>query len=140
MKRVSLAVLLALIAAGCTAESRDPGGAANSRVPPIGIVCTENLVASIVVDVRDGFGNPAAYGATAEFRDGDFVYTVRGGSDALDPATAVRITGPYERAGLYTVTVRKPGYRDWVATDVLVQADECHVHTVVLQATLEKAP
>lgn len=42
-----------------------------------------------------------------------------------------------ERAGIYSVTVRSPGYRDWTRTGIRVTANECHVNPVNLTARLQ---
>jgi hypothetical protein len=42
-----------------------------------------------------------------------------------------------ERTGVYAVTVRSPGYRDWTRTGIRVTADECHVKPVILTARLQ---
>lgn len=104
------------------------------------LLCTEILLAGLVVEVRDAItGEPAAYGAVGEIRDGEYVETLllEGGRSMIDPDTALRLVGALERAGEYAVVVRKEGYRDWSAQTV-VEADECHVHPVRLQAALER--
>lgn len=45
-----------------------------------------------------------------------------------------------ERPGTYTVTVSKPGFRDWQRAGIVVTADECHVHPVELSARLQPSP
>ncbi|MEO5580406.1 MAG: PEGA domain-containing protein [Gemmatimonadaceae bacterium] len=57
------------------------------------------------------------------------------GGGALDD---VLLSLAYERAGTYTVTVTKPGYREWRRTGVQVGRDECHVITVPLTARLQQ--
>jgi hypothetical protein len=41
-----------------------------------------------------------------------------------------------ERPGAYAVTVSQAGYFDFIANHVVVAADSCHVHTVVVEAKL----
>ena len=38
--------------------------------------------------------------------------------------------------GMYLVTVRRPGYADWVKASVVVRSGPCHVEGVVLTARL----
>ena len=52
------------------------------------------------------------------------------------PGSPCSYAGPWERAGLYDVTVTKSGYADAVQRAVRVTADECHVQTVVLTIRL----
>jgi len=78
---------------------------------------------------------PAASGATLIARDGTWADTVslpagKAGLDGLGLNTAG------ERAGTYSLTVHKAGYHDWVKSGVVVTADVCHVHPVVVTALL----
>ena len=59
------------------------------------------------------------------------------GRPDLDPQP---LLGAGERAGLYRVTVRKPGYADWVRTGVRIVEDECHVRPVSDTARLRPLP
>ena len=100
-------------------------------------MCTADLRAAVSIEVRDmATGEPAACGASAEIRDGDYVEPLTGqGSCAIAPETFLE--GAWERVGTYTVTIRKAGYQEWVRSQVVVIADQCHVQTVTLQALLE---
>ena len=55
------------------------------------------------------------------------------------PAEFTSMGVAHERAGVYVVTLRKAGYRDWTRADVSVKRDECHVQTAVLRADLVPA-
>jgi hypothetical protein len=48
------------------------------------------------------------------------------------------LTGAGEHAGIFRVTVRKPGYRDWVRSGVRVTRDACHVQPTTLTALLQR--
>jgi hypothetical protein len=86
------------------------------------------------VEVRDAVtGAPAALGAVGHVSEGAFRADLES-NGAADPA---RLFGPWERAGNYTVTVQKPGYRSWTQANVRVTADRCHVRTVELRADLQ---
>jgi hypothetical protein len=91
-----------------------------------------------MVEVRDsGSGEPAACGATGLAHEGAYIEALTGLDDCVTQSdTWVHLLGAWERAGVYTVTIRKPGYQDWIREQVVVTADECHVRTVKLQADL----
>lgn len=102
-----------------------------------GRICTTEARAGIQVDVRDATtGEPAADGAIAYAQEGAYVDTLRT-FPSLPPQASSMMVGVYERPGVYTVVVRKSGYRQWVQSNVIVTKDECHVITVQLQVRLE---
>lgn len=103
-----------------------------------GRVCTAHVEPGIVVTITDSAsGEPRAADAVALARDGAFV-------DTLGPAHSrggvlLSRQGAHERKGIYEVTVRVAGYRDWVRSGVLVRPGECHVQRVELEAPLQVA-
>lgn len=127
MNRIALlacGVLLPATLAGC--DVLDPG------------ICTTDVQPAIVVQVRDAATQaPAASGATGVVRDGSF-------TDPMQPLdlgeNALELRGALERPGTYTVTIDKPGYRQWEQQGVRVRDGSCHVRTVTLQASLVRAP
>lgn len=103
------------------------------------IVCQLYASPSIVVHVRDSVtGGYIASGATLVLRDGTFVDSV---SIPADEPTYNEIglstVNSEERAGVYSVTIRRAGYAEWVREGVEVTRDECHVRTVRLTARLD---
>ncbi|HEX8272952.1 MAG TPA: hypothetical protein VF615_09970 [Longimicrobiaceae bacterium] len=97
-------------------------------------VCTMEARSAVTVEMRDARTGAALTGpATLTVRDGAFVET------AEFPAELSSIGVAHERAGVYVVTVKKAGYRDWTRADVAVRSDECHVQTAVLRAELQPA-
>lgn len=97
-------------------------------------VCTLEARSAVTVELRDARSGAALTGpATLTVRDGAFVET------AEFPAELSTIGVAHERAGVYVVTVKKAGYRDWTRADVAVKSDECHVQTAVLRAELQPA-
>ena len=97
-------------------------------------VCTMEARAAVVVELRDARTGAALTGpATMTVRDGAFVET------AEIPAEFSSMGVAHERAGVYVVTVRKGGYRDWTRADVAVKSDECHVQTAIVRADLVPA-
>jgi 6,7-dimethyl-8-ribityllumazine synthase len=139
MSRLSrtLPVMLGVLALSCLRQSPENQ---NIPLPGSGVVCTDILVAGLVVEVRDATtSEPAAFGARGEIRDGSYVEMLQvEGGGTVDPATALRLVGAWERPGVYSVVVRKEGYRDWTVSGVLVEADACHVLRVTLRAALER--
>lgn len=114
----ALLLLIAALFGACNSTSENP------------TACTLEARAAINVEVRDSLtGQPAAAGATGVAAEGAY-------ADTLDAFSATSLAGAYERAGTYTVTVRKPGYREWRLTGVTVTSDACHVQPVQLQARL----
>ena len=100
--------------------------------------CTTHLEPGITVTITDSLsGEPRAADAVALARDGAFV-------DTLGPAVSqggvlISRHGAWERRGIYEVTVRAGGYRDWVRSGVIVRPGDCHVRQVELHAPLQAA-
>jgi hypothetical protein len=123
--RTRLAVALA--AAAFTSACDNPAGVDD------GLACTAIYVYGITVTVTDATTGAPVEGITAEIREGAYV----------DPNVTVfgnTVAGAGERAGVYTVTVRKEGYEDWTRSGVTVTADRCHVQGVALAAALVPKP
>ncbi len=107
--------------------------ACNDQGPANGRICTTEARAGIQVRVRDAVTNsPAAHGSVVIAQDQAYADTLRGFFDSLT------VAGVYERPGVYTVSIKKAGYRDWQQANVVVTSDECHVITVSLDARLER--
>lgn len=102
-------------------------------------ICDAGLHASLQVDVVDATtGEPAAAGATVILRGPT--------SDSVTvPATPAAVTAQtwYENqvnSGLHSVTVRKPGYREWTRANIPVDGP-CHMHMPEhVVARLERLP
>lgn len=139
MSRLSIAlpIVFGVLGLSCISSPPEDQG---MPVPGSGVVCTQMFVAGIVVEVRDATTtDPAAFGAQGEIRDGSYVEALEvEGGGSVGPGVALRLTGAWERPGVYSVVVRKEGYRDWTTSGVLVEPDVCHVHGVTLQAALER--
>jgi hypothetical protein len=100
------------------------------------VVCTTISVPGLAVTVKDSASGaaPAGPGSLVAV-DGayrDSVVTAFPSSDGLTFYAAS------ERTGMYDVTVREAGYRDWTRTGIRVRGDVCHVTTVHLTALLQK--
>ena len=117
MKRCLVVLLFLVSASGCEQESP---------------LCTAEFVPGIHVDVRDAeTGVSLADSTTGLAIDGEHV-------EHLSPIGGAILAGAYERAGTYTIVLLTKGYHDWVRADIEVEEDACHVHTVVLDARLER--
>jgi hypothetical protein len=105
-----------------------------------GVVCSTEFVFGINVMVVDSATADPPSEATLLATSGTF-------TDSVGPRAPVQTVanGPLvlvlstagERAGIYSVTVRSPGYRDWTRTGIRVTANECHVNPVNLTARLQ---
>jgi hypothetical protein len=121
MKRLSILLLLAVVV-GADACARG---------------CDANLVPGISVTVVDkATGISFAGDVTVVATEGSYTETVHPPPLPAGPRLA---SLAYERPGTYRVEVQAPGYVTWVATNVRVTHDGCHVETVLLTAELELA-
>jgi hypothetical protein len=102
--------------------------------PLAGRECTTDVHPAVSVQIRDArTGSLLAGPATAVAREGAFADSseIRAGESEARLAL--------ERPGVYAVTVRKAGYRDWTRTGVRARDGQCHVRTAQLRAELEPA-
>jgi uncharacterized cupin superfamily protein len=93
------------------------------------LVCTAEAVAGITVTLRSVEGGPLL----ADDAQGR-------AADPAQPEIGERLVGVWEAPGTYVVTVEKPGFMTWVRGDVRVEAGECHVVPVHLDAALTPVP
>ncbi len=118
-------VLVALSVAACGAVD-GPGG---------GTVCATYAAAGINATLTDSvsgatfpFDSVRVVAAEGGYRDSVYVGAVTEGGRSVGLV--------YERAGVYTVTVRARGYQPWTRSAVTVRAGTCHVEPVALTARL----
>ena len=110
--------------------------AALSGCDIVGVVCTDELRFSVVVEVRDAAtGRPAARGVTgvSEHESGTLT--------EFTASSDLSLYGNWARElpGEHTILVRKPGYQaDIVHADV--DADRCHVETETVEAEIAPDP
>ena len=102
-------------------------------------VCTTEFRYGLAVFVRDSAtGAAAASGATLVTVD------QHGSVDSMSfppnraDLDSTALPGAGEHAGTFVVTVRRPGYRDWVRSGVQVTADACHVRLTTITALLQR--
>ena len=102
--------------------------------------CTLQADPSVRVRVQDSIsGAPIASGARMIQRNGTYVDSaeVRPNDPYVD-AFPLYVFSALERPGIYAITVRKAGYRDWSRNAVIVREDNCgHPQTVSLTARLQ---
>jgi predicted lipoprotein with Yx(FWY)xxD motif len=102
----------------------------------IGTGCDAIAKPAVRVTVHDArTGAAIAAGTTIVVSDGAF-------RDSIVVTDRADVNGyPYglaiERAGTYTVTVRKAGYEDWTRTGVRAERGRCNVATATLAVRLQ---
>ena len=103
--------------------------------------CTPNLEFGLRVTVVDALTNAPPASATLIARTAMATDSVGPVSpfQPVSPGVVLVLSAALEREGTYDLTVRSPGYRDWVRTGVRVEmeANSCHVRTVSITARLE---
>ncbi len=105
---------------------------------PNDVVCTAEFRYGLNITVVDSITVSPPASATLLVRSGTF-------ADSVGPQAPFQFAPPVlilstagERAGTYDVTIKSPGYRDWIRSGIEVTADVCHVHPVALTAKLQK--
>lgn len=99
--------------------------------------CTAEYRYGLGIQVQDSVtGQFIASGARLIVRDGAFVETMQAPANRPD-VDSLPIPAAGERPGVYTLTVQKPGYREWRTSGVKVTADRCHVQPVRVLARLQ---
>jgi hypothetical protein len=109
------------------------------RVEVRGRVCVGTGGPSVMVEVRDPTGRPAAIGTTIVIQDGAF----RDSVDGSHAISALHVGAGERRPGRYEVRIHKPGYKSVVLRDVMAPGDEqCRYAepTDVRKVTLELLP
>ncbi|CAN5922544.1 hypothetical protein BH11GEM2_BH11GEM2_34790 [soil metagenome] len=97
--------------------------------------CTLNSIYGITVRAQDAAtGAPISRDARLVVTDGAYADS----SYAWVQNDSIPLSAAAERAGVYSVTVRKPGYITWTQSGVEVTKDACHVRNVKLTASLSK--
>jgi hypothetical protein len=121
---LSIVLLVVVVAASACRGSTEP-------------VCAGVAVPGLAIEVREA-------GSALQLRREVTITVAASGFQESVTLTETSPTGPwsaaYERPGTYTVTVRRPGYREWVRSAVVVERENrCHVRTTSVTAELEPA-
>ena len=90
------------------------------RVAVVGKMCTGTGGPSVMVEVRNPSGRPAAIGTTIVIQDGAFKDSV----DGAHPRGELHVGAGERRPGRYEVRLYKPGYRTVILRDVMAPGDE----------------
>ena len=100
---------------------------------PTAVVCPADLVANVVVQVRDSVtGAAQAIGATGDVSSGSYASALF----AVDSLVMLERRETEEHAGQFVVRVSKSGYREWISSDVVVTSGSCHIKTDTVRARL----
>jgi hypothetical protein len=102
--------------------------------------CTTNVVPAIAADVRSAStGLPLADSALGFAIDGAYSDSlIACGSDSVGRMTT--LCGAWERAGIYTVVVTRPGYQRWSQAGISAPRRACHVQTQTVHAAMAPNP
>lgn len=105
-------------------------------------ICTDEArfsIALVIVDSMSGEGRAA--GSTVVLQDGAYQDSTSRPPAAPVPSDSIYFaTNTVERAGTYTVRVRRPGYALWEQQNVQVLQGACHVETIRVRARLQASP
>lgn len=127
----SVIVIAALAAVAC--KPTGPGADTTTANPPM--MCTMQAVAALNVDAIDSAkGTPATMGSSIVARSDTFADSTQGAAPSNEPVGLA-----YEKAGTYTVTVTKPGYKPWSQQGIVVGRDQCHVIPQRITAKLRRS-
>jgi len=98
--------------------------------------CTAVVVYGLTVAVTDSVtGAPSAVDASAVARSGSYEELL-----TPIPGNTLHLVGAAERAGVYEVTITKPGYQDWTRAGISVLPGACHVTPAAFEAKLQPIP
>ena len=131
MTRVASSVLALAALAAC----RPAAPTADTTASKPSVMCTMQAVAALNVDAIDSAtGAPATKGASIVARSETYADSTQ------EPAPNDQFVSlAFEKAGTYTVTVTKPGYKPWSKSGVVVGRDECHVLPQRVTAKLQRS-
>ena len=124
-RAATLAVLLTIPTIGC-------GIFAPKRA------CTADLKFALQVSITDSIsGSRSASGATVVARDGSYADSVQVPADPSFDRD-VQYLG-LSRPGLYTLSVRRVGYKDWARNRIRANSGNCGVERVNVPVLLQRA-
>jgi len=102
--------------------------------------CTTIAVPGIFVKVVDSVTRAAlALGTTVRASEGTYSDSVTIAGNPGDGDLG-GVSLAFEHAGVFRVVVTHPGYIAWIADNVRVDKDGCHVKTATLVAELVRVP
>jgi hypothetical protein len=95
-----------------------------------GLGCTDLYAYGLTVTVKDAATMQPICDATVTATDGSYSETLQAGG------LGCSFVGAGERAGTYTVSAAKSGYVTAAQNGIVVTADTCHVHGVMVALSL----
>jgi hypothetical protein len=99
------------------------------------IACTLEARAGLSVGVKNAVTNEVlADGVTVVAVDGNYAETLE---EVFDGNNSSIFIGAWERAGSYTITVTKVGFKTFTSPAIQVTADQCHVIERQVRVNLE---
>lgn len=103
------------------------------------VLCLPNIAHAITVRALEAeTGRNVTDGARGTVVDGSYIDSLRPTGPPGVGATS--LSAAEERPGTYDVFLERNGYQSVSRSDVRVVADECHVHTVLLDLTMVPIP
>ncbi len=108
-----------------------------SSSTPTGVACTAIYVYGISLKVQNATtGAAITDSATVRITDGSYVESYNYLGPAGQPASGI-LSAAGERAGSYSISIRKDGFAPYDTSGVTVTKDVCHVHPVEVVAKLQ---
>ena len=121
-----------MLFSGCILPAPFEPGEKTTALP-----CPNRYSPGIIVEIYDAAsGEPAADDVLGYVLDGAYADTLRP-HGMTGEGKAVSLQGAHERAGTYTVVIKKSGYAEWSVEGIVVKTGPCGVLTVVVEAQLE---
>jgi len=126
-QRLAAVAVFAIGSGACThmQAPASPGGS---------VVCTLQFVYGLAVTVKDAATGQNVCDAQVTAVSGSFRETL----PTSPPSANCGYAGAGERAGVYEVSASKPGYLPATASNIRVDANECHVIPVPVVLELKK--
>lgn len=104
---------------------------------PTDVMCSLNYVYGISLKVQNAVtGAPVTDSADVQIRDGSYVESYNFLGPANQPFSGM-LSVAGERAGTYSISIRKNGFAPFDTTGIKVTRDVCHVHGVNVTAKLQ---
>ena len=103
--------------------------------------CTASSEPGISIRVLDAeTGLPATCGLQGWLISGAYSEALEPRVNCSDPDSLQYpvVFGAYERAGVYSIILLKDGYQNWSRSGIVVEAGDCHVQKVSIEANLRR--
>lgn len=98
--------------------------------------CSQSNVWGVQIAVRDQGGNAQADSALAVLTDGFYKDTMKITQFDLNTGVPLVLSGAKDRAGLYDLCLRKPGFADYQQNNIIVAATTCGIAPQQFQVIL----